>query len=162
MSRVNQAGTTAHNRIVAPPSATDWPFDRRSPPVAHLRQRGGAVQTKRSRRPMAEQPISKPPALPRVLHHPHRRSRRAHAPTGSGSIALRWLLLHHHELGPMSCYYHLLGRCDHHVLLVITVVAIAGLDRDSGLSGKMGRADKHARFSCSESAILISKSMSMR
>ena len=41
-------------------------------------------------------------------------------------------------------------RRNHRVLLVIIAVTIAGLDRDSELPGKMGRADKHARFSRSE------------
>ena len=51
MNRAKQVGTTTHNRTSAPPSATDRPIDRRPLPLAHLRQRGGAAQTKRSRRP---------------------------------------------------------------------------------------------------------------
>ena len=87
MNRAKQAETTAHNRTAAPLSATDRPIDRRPFPVGHLRQRGGAVQTKRSRRPTAEPPILSrrccrrycttrtavlgAHALPRVVDRPH-------------------------------------------------------------------------------------------
>ena len=46
MNRAKQAETTAHNRTAAPLSATDRPIDFRPLPVGHLRQRGGAMQTK--------------------------------------------------------------------------------------------------------------------
>ena len=51
MNRAKRAETTTHNRTVGPPFFTGLPIDRRPLPLAHLRQRGGAVQTKRSRRP---------------------------------------------------------------------------------------------------------------
>ena len=47
MNRGKRAATTTHKRTVGPPSFTDLPIDRRPLPLAHLRQRGGAVQTKR-------------------------------------------------------------------------------------------------------------------
>ena len=122
-----------------------------------------AVPCKPSTKPTAERATdSKPPALPWVLHHPHHRARRARAPMGSWSIALRWVPFHHRELGSMSLYYHLFCRRDHRVLLVIAIAIIAGSDRGSGVSGAKGRADKHTRFSRRKTDILISKSMSMR
>ena len=51
MNRARRAATNTHNRTVDPPSLTDLSIDRRPLPLAHLQQRGGAVQTKRSRRP---------------------------------------------------------------------------------------------------------------
>ena len=50
MNRAKQAATITQNSTVAPPCLTDLPIDRRPLPLAHLRQRGGAAQTKRSRR----------------------------------------------------------------------------------------------------------------
>ena len=119
MNRAKQAATTTHNTTVAPSYFTDLPIDRCPLQLAHLRQRGGAVQTKRSRRRPRQPSISKPPALPRVLHHPHRRARRAPAPAGTWSIALRQVSFHHRELESMSLYYHLFCRRDHRVLLSV-------------------------------------------
>ena len=145
MNRAKRAETTTHNRTVGPPSFTSLPIDRRPLPLAQspAARRRRANQAK----PTTEPPISKPPALPRVLHHPHRRAQRARAPAGTWSTALRWLLFHHRELGSMSLYYHLFCRRDHRVLLVIIIAIIAGSDRGSGVSGAKGRADKHTRFS---------------
>lgn len=154
MNRARRAATNTHNRTVDPPSFTDLSIDRRPLPLAHLQQRGGAVQTKRSRRP-SHRFRSRPPALPRVLHHPHRRAQRARAPAGTWSTALRWVLFHHRELDSMSLYHHLFCRRDHRVLLVIIIAIIAGSDRGSGLPGAKGRADKHARFSRRGTVILI-------
>ena len=156
-----KTGRNNHSQQNCRPAIFYRPADRppspsaRSSPAARRRRANQA-------KPTTEPPISKPPALPRVLHHPHRRAQRARAPAGTWSTALRWLLFHHRELDSMSLYYHLFCRRDHRVLLVIIIAIIAGSDRGSGVSGAKGRADKHARFSRRGTDILISKSMSMR
>ena len=44
MNRAKRAETTTHDRTVGPSSFTGLPIDRRPLPLAHFRQRGGAVR----------------------------------------------------------------------------------------------------------------------
>ena len=118
MNRAKRAETTTHNITVGPPSFTDLPIDRRPLPLAHLRQRGGAVQTKRSRRPS----------------HRFRSRRRCR-----GYCTTRTAVLSAHALPRVpgrprcaGCYFIIasLARC-HYIIICFVVAIIASSESSS-------------------------------